>query len=268
MAWTRDEAKRLTDRILSYSKASECDVAVEQTETGHTRFAANDVTTAGAARDLAIAITSRADGKSGTARVNDTDEAALKAAVARSEELMRAASVDPEAVPALEAQKYPEIRAFHEETAKAGAEKRRGGVAAALELGREKSLDASGFSETTSRWTAIGNKKGNFGYAASTSASFSTTMRTADGTGSGWAGGSSPQFTKIPASALAERAANKAVDSAKPREIEPGRYTVILEPRAVADLVARYHRPTAAGGRDHRVVVALHPAVKPETKEP
>ena len=37
---------------------------------------------------------------------------------------------------------------------------------------------------------------------------------------------------------------------------------------AVADLVARYHRPTAAGGRDHRVVLALHPAVKPETKEP
>jgi len=37
---------------------------------------------------------------------------------------------------------------------------------------------------------------------------------------------------------------------------------------AVADLVARYHRPAAAGGRDHRVVVALHPAVKPETKEP
>ena len=37
---------------------------------------------------------------------------------------------------------------------------------------------------------------------------------------------------------------------------------------AVADLVARYHRPTAAGGRDHRVIVALHPAVKPETKEP
>jgi predicted Zn-dependent protease len=64
-------------------------------------------------------------------------------------------------------------------------------------------------------------------------------MRTADGTGSGWAGGSSPRFGRIPASALAERAAKKAVDSAKPRDIEPGRYTVILEPRAVADLVGQ-----------------------------
>ena len=36
---------------------------------------------------------------------------------------------------------------------------------------------------------------------------------------------------------------------------------------AVAGLVARYHDPTAAGGRDHRLVVAVHPSVKDETKE-
>jgi DNA-binding transcriptional ArsR family regulator len=37
---------------------------------------------------------------------------------------------------------------------------------------------------------------------------------------------------------------------------------------AVATLVARYHDPTAAGGRDHRVVVAVHPSVPTQTKEP
>jgi predicted Zn-dependent protease len=239
MAWTREDARKLTDRILSYSRAPECEVTLEQTETGHTRFAANDVTTAGSARDLMIAITSRAEGRSGTSRVNDTDEAALRQAVARSEELMKAASVDPEAVAALSPQKYPEIRGFHEETAKAGAEKRRDGVSAALKLAREKSLDASGFSENTSRWSATANKSGNFGYHSSTSSSFSTTMRTADGTGSGWAGGSSPRFSRIPAVLLAQTAAKKAVDSAKPRDLEPGRYTVILEPRAVADLAGQ-----------------------------
>jgi DNA-binding transcriptional ArsR family regulator len=30
---------------------------------------------------------------------------------------------------------------------------------------------------------------------------------------------------------------------------------------AVADLVAKYHDQTAAGGRDHRVVLALHPSI-------
>jgi hypothetical protein len=37
---------------------------------------------------------------------------------------------------------------------------------------------------------------------------------------------------------------------------------------AVATLVARYHDPAAAGGRDHRLVVALHPSVTTESKEP
>jgi DNA-binding transcriptional ArsR family regulator len=37
---------------------------------------------------------------------------------------------------------------------------------------------------------------------------------------------------------------------------------------AVAGLVARYHTPAAAGGRDHRLVVALHPRLNPESKEP
>ena len=42
---------------------------------------------------------------------------------------------------------------------------------------------------------------------------------------------------------------------------------------AVAGLVAKYHDETAPGGRDHRVVIAIHPSVKPDaiqspTKEP
>ena len=238
MPLTREEAKRLTDRILSYAKAPECEVVVDMTQAGHTRFAANDVTTSGSASDLMIAVTSRGEGRSGTTRINDTDPEALKRGVARSEELMRSASVDPEFVEGLAAQEYPDIRAMHEDTAKAGAVERSAGVAAALKLARERKLNASGFSEATSRWTAIANKKGNFGYHARSTASFSTTMRTEDGTGSGWAGLDAPRFSEIPAADLAERAAKKAVSSAKPRDIEPGRYTVILEPQAVSDLVS------------------------------
>jgi DNA-binding transcriptional ArsR family regulator len=36
---------------------------------------------------------------------------------------------------------------------------------------------------------------------------------------------------------------------------------------AVTALIARYHAEAAAGGRDHRLVVAVHPSVKSETKE-
>ena len=62
-------------------------------------------------------------------------------------------------------------------------------------------------------------------------------MRTADGTGSGYASFVSPRLSDIDAAALAERAATKAETSAQPRDLPPGRYTVILEPAAVADLL-------------------------------
>jgi predicted Zn-dependent protease len=113
MAWTKEAAKKLADEVFSYSKAPECEVWLEASDAGHTRFAANDVTTSGSARDLAIAIVSRGGGKSGTVRVNDTDSAGLRAAVKRSEEIMAAASVDPEWVEGLPPQKYPEIPAYH-----------------------------------------------------------------------------------------------------------------------------------------------------------
>ena len=237
MAWTRDEAKKLAERVLSYSKAPECEVWLEASRAGHTRFAANDVTTSGSADDLTIAVVSRGGGKSGTARVNSTDPKDLETAVARSEEVMAAASVDPEWLEGLPPQKYPDIKAFHAATMKAGANERRGDVQAALDLARRGNLNASGYSENATRWSALANSKGNFGFFTATTAGFSTTMRTDDGTGSGWAGLEAPNFAAIRGSELARRAAKKAKDSAKPRDLEPGRYTVVFEPRAVTDLV-------------------------------
>jgi predicted Zn-dependent protease len=237
IGWTREQAKALADRVLSYSKADECEVSLELSRDSHTRFAANEVTTAGTAVDLMIAITSRGKGKSGTVRLNDTDPEALKAAVARSEELRELSPVDPEFVEGLGPQTYPEIPAWHDETGNAGAAERRPGVAAALTQAREKKMNASGFFETEAHWSAIANKKGNFGFFRSTGASYSTTMRSADGTGSGWAGFASPLLSDIRADDLATRAAKKAATSVSPRSLEPGRMTVILEPQAVEDLL-------------------------------
>ncbi|MGZ5430109.1 MAG: TldD/PmbA family protein [Thermoanaerobaculia bacterium] len=237
MSWTKQDTKKLADRILSFSKAPECEVALTETSLTHTRFAANEITTSGAARDLSISITSRGEGKSGTVRVNDLDADALRKAVASSEELMRSATHDPEWVEGLPPQTYPEIRSFHEQTARAGALEHRPGVKAALEEARWSKLTASGFSEAAVTTSAIANKKGNFGFHVGSTVSYSTTMRTADGTGSGWAGLESPRFGDVKSANLAARAATKAQASASPKELPPGVYTVILEPRAVADLL-------------------------------
>jgi predicted Zn-dependent protease len=237
MTWTTEKARALCDRILSFSKARECEVSLRMAEEGHTRFAANDVTTAGTARTASVHITSREGGRSGSTTIEELDDSLLREAVARSEALMAAARPDPEQVEGLGRQDYPEIPAYDDGTADCGPARRRDGVKPALDRARDRGLNAAGFFETTGACSAIANKKGNFGFHRSTNAAYSTTMRTADGTGSGYAWFASPRVAEIDATSLADRAAAKAESSAHPRELPPGRYTVILEPAAVADLL-------------------------------
>ena len=237
MSWTSDQAKSLAERILSFSKAPDCEVSLRLSQTGHTRFAANEITTAGMVRNVSVSITSREGGKSGSTTSDELDESLLREAVARSEALMAAAQPDPEQVESLGPQNYPTINAFDDATAAAGPIERRDGVKAALDRARGEGLNGSGFFETGARWLAVANKKGNFGFHQATFAEYSTTMRTADGTGSGYARSGSPRLADLDPAALAERAAKKAQTSAKPQELAPGAYTVILEPEAVADLL-------------------------------
>jgi predicted Zn-dependent protease len=238
MSWTQDQARALADKILAMSKAPACEVALNLSTLGHTRFAANDVTTAGASELLSITITSIDGPRSGTITADTTDVAGLREAVARSEAMLKTARPNPEAVEPLGPQKYESIAAYDDATADASPIVRSRGVKVALDRARSRELNASGFFETGARWSVIANSKGNFGFHRATSAGYSATMRTADGTGSGYAAVHVPRLADVDAAALAERAAVKAETSAKPRELPPGKYPVILEPHAVADLLS------------------------------
>jgi predicted Zn-dependent protease len=237
MTWTEDQARALARKILAMSKAPACEVSLSLQTLGNTRFAANDVTTAGISENLSITITSIDRDRSGTTTADTIDDAGLRAAVARSEALLATAQPNPEAVEPLGPQDYPAISAFDGATADASPIVRSRGVKAALDRSRGRGLDASGFFETGASWSAIANSKGNFGFHRSTSAGYSATMRTQDGTGSGYAAIEAPRLSEVDAAALAERAAAKAETSAKPRDLPPGAYPVILEPQAVADLL-------------------------------
>src|SRR2546423_13597879 len=141
---TEKQARLLTDLILSFSRAPECEVALSQWRSSHTRFAASEVTTSGAVDDLRIRITSRGGGRSGTIAVNDPDPAALRRAVARSEELMALSPMDPEFIEGLDRQKYPAVDAYHAGTARAGAAERRGRVKGGLGFGRGRGSGPAG----------------------------------------------------------------------------------------------------------------------------
>jgi predicted Zn-dependent protease len=107
----------------------------------------------------------------------------------------------------------------------------------AIDSANKAGAQVAGFLTTTAGATAIGNNKGLFAYRSSTGVDYSQTVRTTDGTGSGWAGANHPDWKQIDFDAVIARATEKALSSRNPTPVEPGRYTVILEPQAAGDLV-------------------------------
>jgi predicted Zn-dependent protease len=109
----------------------------------------------------------------------------------------------------------------------------------ALEPARKAGdLQAAGFLVVNTGASAFGNSKGGFAYHRTTRANYTLTVRSADGTGSGWAGAEDNDWAKIDFAKVSNSAIEKARLSRNPVAIEPGRYTVILEPQAVGDLVS------------------------------
>jgi predicted Zn-dependent protease len=234
---SRDDSEALIKKVLSFATADETRVSVSSTATGNMRFAVNQASTSGDSFDTTVTVRSVFGKRAASSTTNARDDASLRAVVERAEALAKLAPEDPEAMPELGPQTYADSPAFSAATAAMSAADRAAAVNAITSVAKEQNLVSTGFLEVNANSFAVGNNKGLFGYTRSTAAALTTTVRTPDGTGSGWAGASTNDVTKIDAGALGRRAAEKARRSVNPVAIEPGRYTVVLEPTAVGNLV-------------------------------
>jgi len=234
---SEQEAKKLVDKVLSLSKADEAEVNVNGETASHLRYARNTPSTSGTSTDVTVNIRSTFGKKSGRASINQLDDQSLRAVVSRSEELAQLSPEDPEFMPAVGPQQYPGVNAYFESTAKVGPEYLANGAAECIKQATEKKLVAAGFVRTSAGFDALGNSKGLFGYHRATTVYFSETVRTESGDGSGWVtrGGNRPDDLNF--KELSKIAVDKAVMSAKPRELPPGKYVAILEPSCVGDLM-------------------------------
>ncbi len=230
------ECRRIVERALGFARVDDAAVSLTFERGSNTRFANNEITTSGATESLSVVLSATRESRTGRVSLNEMSDAALERAMHRAEELAGLLPADPEYVGPLPKQKYPKIAAWDEATARTGAAARVPGVRAVVEPAARDGLSSSGFFTNEGSVQCVANKAGNFGWHRSTDASFSATVRTADGTGSGWAEDASHRIADVDAGALAARALQKARDSANPRRLEPGDYTVILEPAAVAGL--------------------------------
>ena len=242
MTLTRTEAQRLIQSALKAATLKEIFVRVSSGIEGNLRFAGNAPTSSGEVERLDISVTAARERASATVSGNPRDAAGIAALVRRAEDLAALAPVDPEHMPPLGPQTYADDPrrplAMDAATAKLTAALRTDVVAQALKVARDGKLVASGIVEHSHRSTALGSSAGLFAYYPATEVSLTTTFRTPDGSGSGWAGAMSHRLADLDATALARRAADKAeMSRGGGVALEPGAYTVVLEAQAVADLL-------------------------------
>ena len=234
---TRDEAKAVLSKVVKMSKAEGCSVSLSGSRDGNIRYARNSVTTAGTVTDVSLAVSSNYGKRQGTATINELDDASLRRVVRRSEELAKLAPENPEFMPVLGPQKYLTSNAWFDATAGIEPEFRAAAAAASIGPSKQKKLVAAGYLEDSAGFSALMTSKGLSAYHRSTSVDFSVTVRTEDGTGSGYVTRDYNDVADLDTAAASAVAIDKAVLSREPKAVEPGKYTVILEPAASVGLL-------------------------------
>lgn len=247
---SREECEAIAKRALSFATADETRVIINSTTISNTRFAVNQISTGGDSFDSVVNVVSKFGKRSGSSSTNQFDDEGLKAAVQMAERVAKLSPEDPEGLPELSQQKYQPGVNWSDVTASLDPATRALAVKRIADPAKAAGLVSTGFMEAITSGQAIANSKGLFAYNRSTSSVLTTTVRTQDGTGSGWAGATHYDWSKIDPSALGNRATQKARTSVNPVAIEPGRYTVVFEPTAVGNLVQFISRAFNARSAD------------------
>ena len=229
------ELRRLAERVLRFSDADETEVHIDFVADALTRFANNTIHQNVAEQAMSVSVRTVFDGRTARTTTNKTDDDSLRRAVAASAALARSQPKNPDLLPMPGPQKYAKVERYFPGTAGATPQDRAVAVARVTELAEQNRQTAAGIFSTGASVTAFVNSQGLFASYRQTRAEFSVSVLEQDS--SGWAKAGTPDASRIDAEALAERASQKAAASRHPKEVQPGRWTVILEPAAVLDLV-------------------------------
>ena len=234
--YSREEIKALTDKVLNMAKADAVEVEFNGGERSGTRWANSTITVNLVQLDQQVSVTVRHGQKSGTASTREFDDESLKAMVDEANDAAQTARDNPN-LPALVKgpQDYVPVDAALPAMVNFGPGERAEMVKKSVAVCDKKGALGSGYIPKNYQTTCSANSEGLFAYYQYAEAGMILTCRTQDGRGSGWAGITGVKdLSLIDAAKISEIAADKAVRSQKPRALEPGRYTVILESRPAA----------------------------------
>lgn len=223
-------------RLVSLSSADDAQAYASAGESGFTRFSNNAITQSGVRSSrnasASVAFGSKRGASSGAEIARD----ALGVIARRAEAAANASEPDPEYLPPVEPpQAYLDVPSYYDSTAAFGPADRAEAVAAALAVAKAAGLSAAGSISNSAVHSAMANSKGLADASRSTHAHMAVTM-VGDGF-SGWADWASNDVADLDARGVAERARDYALGSKDAIDLEPGRYTVLLLPSAVASIL-------------------------------
>ena len=233
--YTREEAKAIVDKVLNMTKADAVEVNLTGGERSGTRWANSSITTNLVQYDRQLTVTVRIGQKSASANTRDFTDAGIQKMIDEALAEAAKANDNPNLPALLGPQEYIPVEGALPSVIAYGPAERARMVKDSIDLAEKMGVLGAGFIPKNDVATCTANSKGLFAYYRSADTGFSLTCRMPDGTGSGWAGTTGiKDAANMDAKALTAVAANKALKSRKAKAIEPGRYTVILEPRANA----------------------------------
>ena len=259
---TKNQAADIFSRIRKYATADEVECLFYGGHSALTRFANNTIHQNVAEENYGVSVRTVFGGRTARATTNKFDDESLKNVVSASESLAKVQEPDLDLLPlpdpkevgqnfntsrgdgtnagegavALPADAAQTLPSRHfEESARLTPAQRAESVGKIVSIAQKQNLTAAGIFSSGESIEGIFNSRGLSAWHTQTSAEISITMLAADS--SGWQKANSPNAANLNAEALAQIAAEKAAKSAGPREIAPGKYTVILEPAAVLDTV-------------------------------
>jgi PmbA protein len=202
-----------------------------------TRFANNTIHQNVSEQGQWISVRVLFDQKTARATTNRFDADSIRSVVEQAIVLTKSVAPDPDLLPMAQPSPIPEIPRYDSATAAASPMDRAQAVAHAIRVVEDSGQTAAGIYSTGQSVEAIFNSAGVAALHSETMAQFSITAMADDS--SGWAKGSAVACGAIDPVQLARSASEKARLSRDPREVEAGRYTVILEPAAALDLVGQ-----------------------------
>ncbi len=249
-----NELEAISERVLQFSEADHCRVRINSGWRGYTRVATNRITSAGGSDSTSVNISSIFGKRVASVDTNRLGDSDLLNAVRRSEEMARLVPENPEYLPELGPQQYQDNGAYYAETGELEPSTRASAAAIAIDQANAAGQIVSSYMDVRAGTSSIGTSNGLFGSHSSTAVAYTLTSRSPDGLKSGWAGDAANNWNNIESQRVADDAIRKCRDWHK-TPLDPGEYTVILEPTAVGMLMLRmmnsFNRRTADEGRSY-----------------